>query len=176
MEDYTLTALDIAALRKADDICVHLTERHPSGLIRVIKRAEKTTKNPFAQDVEHIIAAPVEIDVFNAAPEIASGKAKCFALVSLYHSQKTPASMIVNSLRAGDVVRFVFRPDHHTNGYLARVKLHADVLCLMVWRNGKRVEHTLHASIAPENSARMCAGVPCRNSYVKENWGLGIDW
>jgi hypothetical protein len=51
----TLTKMDVAALRKGDVLCVHLTSQYPKGLVRVIKRADRNEANPFAQDQEHII-------------------------------------------------------------------------------------------------------------------------
>src|SRR4051794_13779249 len=51
---YALTALDIAALRKCDDIvCQHGKEN--GSTVRAIKRREKTEKDPFADDVCHVI-------------------------------------------------------------------------------------------------------------------------
>jgi hypothetical protein len=37
----TLTKMDVAALRKGDVLCVHLTSQYPKGLMRVIKHANR---------------------------------------------------------------------------------------------------------------------------------------
>lgn len=160
-EGYKLTKTDIAALRKGDSIAVHLTKNSPEGWVRVIKRAPlKSDKNPFPQDVEHVIPAHVTINgSWGRTPEsILTGAAKCFALVNLYHSQRTPESNIVKTLRDGDEITFRFWPDAHSNGYVAQADLHADVLYLDVRRNGKTLHWELDHGVCPNNSARMCQG------------------
>ena len=157
----TLTKMDVAALRKADTLVVHLSKEHANGLVRAIKRVERDERNPFAQDVEHIItAASVSLYHSNASDLIANGGVRCTGHVSFYHSQNTPASTIIHTLREGDEITFRFYPDAHTNGYVFDAGLHADVLYLDVRRNGKRLSWKLDISICQNNTARMCYGVP----------------
>jgi hypothetical protein len=163
-----LSKLDIAALRKADDLCVHLSQRCPKGLVRAIKRKPMLTqeRDPFATDIEHIIDAPVTLDGFCNQKLIENGTVKCFGSVGLYHSQHTPASSAIKTLRAGDEIEFAFEPDGHTNGYVAAAGLHGDVLKLIVRRKGKRVATwKLESSMCPRNSARMCDGMPKPDWY-----------
>ena len=54
-----LTKLDIAAIRSADDLCVHLSSDRT--IVRLIKRKRVSEKDPFAQDVEHILPAAVQL-------------------------------------------------------------------------------------------------------------------
>ncbi len=153
-----LTKLDITALRKADDVCVHLNLDHPAGLVRAIKRADRQ-RDPFAQNAEHHVTAESCLDGYRCREAFLAGRIKCFASVTLYRDSN--AASIFRTLRAGDAVVFRFYPDGECNGYAAAAHLHADQLYLDVYRNGKRVSTwLLDVLIAPENSARMCSGVP----------------
>ena len=53
-----LTETDIAAVRKADALCVSLMHRDGAikGNVRLIKRAHKSRKDAFPHDVEHHVA------------------------------------------------------------------------------------------------------------------------
>jgi hypothetical protein len=165
----TLTKTDIAALRKCDDICVHLGARHPEGLVRAIKRKGYGNTDPFATDIEHIVTAKVEIDTLRGRQALETGGVECFAMIGVYHSQHTGQSSILKTLRAEDELTFRFYPDAHTNGYVAMGGLHADVLYLDVRRDGKIIARwELDISICPSNSARMCRGVPNSESYARD--------
>jgi hypothetical protein len=165
----TLTKIDVAALRKCDDICVHLGARHPDGLVRAIKRKGYGNPDPFATDIEHIVTAKVEIDTLRGRQALEAGDVQCFAMIGVYHSQHTGQSSILKTLRAGDEITFRFYPDAHTNGYVAMGGLHADVLYMDVRRDGKTVARwELDISITPANSARMCRGVPNSEHYNEE--------
>lgn len=149
-----LTKLDIAAFRKADTLCVHLDAHNPEGLVRLIKRGDRN-KDPFAQDVEHIVSCEVTVPVRR---NLDTG-AKCFGYVDFYHSQLTETSCVIRTLRAGDEITFRFWPDCNSNDYVRRAGLHADAMFLDVKRQGKRVAcWKLESSICPDNSARMCQG------------------
>lgn len=170
-EPYKLTKLDISALRKADNIAVHLHDGHPEGRVRVIKRAPNATpKNPFPQEVEHVLPCPVVIDGYGcdseAMDKIKGGRARCFELIYLYPSQQTHASCVIKTLREGDEITFRFFPDAHSNGYVAEKDLHADVLYLEVRRNGKRIaKWEIESSVCADNSARMCQGLTKQSYY-----------
>jgi hypothetical protein len=158
----TLTKTDIAALRKCDSIAVHLSQHSPEGKVRAIKRAKKSERDPFAQDVEHVVTANVKINggwCDDMQDKIKKGHAACFALVNLYHEQRTPESNVIHTLREGDEITFRFYPDAHSNGYVAQANLHADVLYLDVTRKGKRFTWELDSGVCPDNSARMCHGL-----------------
>jgi hypothetical protein len=156
---YTLTKMDITALRKGDDLCVHLTP-FTGPLVRVIKRKPMFGTDPYATDIEHLIPA----DVVIARAIDTENPPKCFAMVSFYHSQFTQASTNVKSLRVGDEITFRFSPDGVSNGYTKEAGLHADALYMDVRRKGNTHAHYLMAtSICPENSARMCQGAVVRS-------------
>lgn len=152
---------DIAAIRRADDLVIHLNSKYPAGLVRLIKRKPYNAK-PFETDQEIVLeSAKVSIEGHKAHAGIESGQVQCFDSVGIYPSQNTPVSNVLKTLRAGDEVEFQFRPDYHCNGYVAAAGLHADALMLIVRRNGARhAEFELAMGICPDNSARMCRGVP----------------
>jgi hypothetical protein len=162
-----LTKTDIAALRKADQICIHLNAQFPQGRVVLIKR-KAFNAAPFETDQEYPLEnCEVRIETTRGRDALERGTAQCFELVYLYHSQNTPASSIVKSLRAGDEIAFCFHPDYHTNGYVADAGLHADTLLLRVNRANKYFTHELDNSICADNSARMCRGVPNGSDYQR---------
>ena len=159
----TLTKTDIAALRKGNDICVHLDSHNKEGLIRVIKRNRPDVRDPFARDVEHTLTATATLQ-YGWEEAFKAGQIKCFAMlgISKYHT----AYAILRTLREGDELTFRFWPDAHSNGYVAAAHLHADALYLDVRREGKtKIEWALHDSICSDNSARMCCGAPVKDNY-----------
>lgn len=146
----TLTKDDIAAIRKANDLCVHLNTNNPDGLVRLIKRKPYNAK-PFDCDQEHALPARVQMENRTVA--------QCFEMIGIYHDQGCHASNVLKTLRVGDELTFSFWPDAHSNQYVKDAGLHADVLYLDVRRDGKRVARwEIGHSIGPDNSARMCHG------------------
>lgn len=117
-----LTKNDIAAIRGANDLCIHLNARHPEGLVRLMKRKPYNAK-PFEVDQEYVLGAIVTMETGDKPEAV-----ECFSMIGLYHNQNTPASSILKSLRVGDDVKFSFYPDCHSNGYVAAADLHADAL------------------------------------------------
>lgn len=162
-----LSKTDIAAIRRADDICIHLNKRHPNGLVRLIKRKGYNAK-PFETDQEYILENEhVTMETTSGRDALERGVAECFSMSGIYHSQGSPVSSILKTLKAGDELTFSFYPDCHSQAYVAAAGLHADCLYLHVRRNGKRQTWELESSITPENSARMCRGVPASEHYAK---------
>jgi hypothetical protein len=160
-----LTKDDIAAIRAADDICIHLNSHNPKGLVRLIKRKPYNAK-PFETDQEHVLANEhVTMETMAGLDAHERGIAQCFAMAGIYHSQGSPVSSILKTLRVGDELTFSFYPDCHSQAYVAAAGLHADCLYLHVRRNGKRQTWELASSICPANSARMCRGVPKSADY-----------
>ncbi len=160
-----LTKLDIAAMRAANTLCVHLTAHNPTGLVRLIKHADRS-KDVFAQDAEHVLAdCEVNLYGFHNRTAIRDG-GKCFSLINFYHSQHTPASCIIRTLRIGDVISFQFYPDAHSNQYVKNAGLHADVLYMNVKRGDKRFTWKLDCQVCPNNSARMCHNVGVPKEYA----------
>jgi hypothetical protein len=163
-----LTKSDITAIRAADDICVHLGTRNPQGLVRLIKRKGYNAK-PFETDQEYILeSVTVTMETGLGLSALESGAAECFAMAGIYHNQRSGVSSILKTLRVGDELTFSFYPDAGTNGYVAAAGLHADSLYLHVRRASGRQTWELCDSICPNNSARMCRGVPNSESYESE--------
>jgi hypothetical protein len=161
-----LTKTDIAAIRRADDLVIHLNPRHPAGLVRLIKRKPYNAK-PFETDQEYVLeGVTVSIDGYKAKAALEAGAVQCFDSVGIYPDQNTPVSNVLKTLRAGDEIEFCFHPDYHCNGYVAAAGLHADSLILIVRRNGKRhAQWELASQVCADNSARMCRGAPNSESY-----------
>lgn len=164
MPDYVnkLTKLDIAALRHADSLVVtHAPGRH---IVDLVKNNRPSEKDPFATEIRHRLDVPTSV--------YADGKdrsdATCFAMVSLYRFGGH-AESVLKTLRVGDEISFQFYPDAHSNIAMARLRLHGDVLKLIVKRNGfSFAEFDLQTSVCPENSARMCKNVASCDWYNRE--------
>ncbi len=155
-----LTKIDVAALQKADDICVHLRPDCPEGIVRAIKRRRVTPKDPYAQDVDLRVTAAVVLEGYRAREAFERGTVRCFTSFTNYGAVTSPVNSILRTLRAGDQLVFRFYADAEGNGYSAAAHLHADALYLDVYRKGHRhATWLLDVSICAENSTRMCQGV-----------------
>jgi hypothetical protein len=163
-----LTKTDIAAIRKADQISIHLnTPAYPAGRVVLIKRKPYNAA-PFETDQEYSLEnCETRLETTRGRDALERGAASCFELVSIYHNQHTPVSSILKTLKAGDEIAFCFHPDYHTNGYVADAGLHADSLLLRVNRAGKYFTYELENQVCPDNSARMIRGVPNDASYKR---------
>lgn len=162
---YTLTKLDIAAIRKADDLVVVLAEGKPA--VTLTKKKRLNDPDPYAQDTRYSLDAPVTLDGWHRREETAT--ARCFSYVTIFHNQHTHTSSVLNTLRVGDQISFRFWPDAHSNTNMARARLHGDVLYLDVYRNGHRhAEFEIDHTNCPDNSARMCRGVKNTESWEIE--------
>ena len=162
-----LTKDDIAAIRNADDICVHLGPQNPEGLVRLIKRKPMFNAKPFETDQEHVLTAWVTMETLSGRDALERGVAQCFAMAGIYHNQSSGVSSILKTVRVGDELTFSFYPDGHCNGYVAAAGLHADILYLHVRRKGKRQTWEFDVSVCANNSARMCRGVPNSSDYER---------
>ncbi|MEH2525845.1 MULTISPECIES: hypothetical protein [unclassified Bradyrhizobium] len=161
-----LTKTDIAAIRKADDITIHLGANHAQGLVRLIKR-KGWNAQPFETDQEYILPCHVTVETTSARDALERGVASFFAMAGIYHSQRSPVSSILKTLKAGDELTFSFYPDGHTNGYVAAAGLHADILYLHVRNKAGRKTWEFDVSVCANNSARMCRGVPNGADYER---------
>lgn len=161
---YELTKLDIAAIRRADDLVVSLAEGKTQ--VTLTKKKRYNDPDPFAQDIRYTMDAPVTLDGWHRRDETKT--ARCFSYVTIFHSQHTHTSSVLNTLRAGDQISFRFWPDAHSNTNMARAMLHGDVLYLDIYRKGQRfAEFEIDHSNGPDNSARMC-----RNVKNTETWEI----
>lgn len=172
MDNYKLTKLDIAAIRNADDIVVHLSKQMARAAL--VKRIRHDEKHPFAQDAYHEIPCPIVMHGHflggQRDNDIKNGDIACFAMASIYYNQTTPLSSALKTLHVGDEIRFRFAPDYETNQYMFEAGLHGDVLFLDVYRNGKyAAQWEICDSECPENTARMCKGVPYAEHWFKRS-------
>jgi len=167
-----LTKLDIAAIRKADTLVIHLNKANPQGTVRCVKRADYTI-DPYAKDQSYSLDCDVVLrHVYGATTSVTDTDIACFGHVSIYSGQRCPVYCMLETLKEGDELTFSFYADAHSNGYIAKAGLHADVLNLLVRRplkDGKSRYYTweLNVSICPENSARMCRNVPVSRWYLE---------
>jgi hypothetical protein len=182
----SLTADDVASLRKADSITFHYFR--DAGVIRTHLRggyaAPRRTftarqqrmfpdTNSYSPDRQREINVITTMHGYadNGATgwrlsEVGSSGASNPAAFHMNHSgQFSPKWMtIANLIHAGDFLHLVWTADNNTET-LRDLDLHADELVLKIERNG-RIVHTLHVahSVAPDNSARMVQRYGSSNS------------
>ncbi len=131
----TITAQDIALMRRADDVCAH----HSDGCnyLAAIKRADHS--DPFASDkrVEIAVTGDGVDGNFSYRPEL--------------------QGLIFGFLRAGDVVRLEWYRNAGTNDYLREANLACDLLYLHVIRGRKSYRFLVDESCNQADSRyRMC--------------------
>lgn len=170
MEPYTLTKLDLAALKQADYLGVwYFGEENGRTNAQAVKRANKTEKDPFATDAVHVITAPIRVRCYENTGLFAkdNDRISARAAVSFYHGNSdtdpTSASSVVRLLRAGDGIIFEFHADALTTTGLRDAGFHGDRLCLLVWRGKERFRLVLDSCTCPDNTARMVQGVASRD-------------
>ncbi len=157
---YVLTAMDLKALRSANDISVSLGRRG-NQRVTVYKDNPKYNKDPFAErQLSYDLPATIT----------ANGKPRsCFASVSMYRNGGYGhAASAFDSLRVGDEISFHFSPDAGTNQYAANARIHIDYLYLYAVRGKQRLEFLIQVSACPENSARMCKEVPFSDFLLRD--------
>jgi hypothetical protein len=161
MDAYTLTKIDIAALRKADGLIVAFNR--PGDLrkprVEAFKRAPApSASNPYPQEGRHSIPCKVSVQYDH---EVDHGGVECWSHVNLYASQHCDGSSVLATLRAGDEIEFRFWPDAYTSDTAARAGLHGDIVNLLVHRGGRHAATFLwEVSFCPDNTARMCKHAP----------------
>ena len=95
-------------------------------------------------------------------------KGECFSYIqaALHHEG---LRTVLSSLKPGETLWPDFRPNYGTNGYAKEAGLHVDELWLVVTpKDGnlnKRRHYLVNVSVCPDNSARMCPGVPFSDSF-----------
>jgi hypothetical protein len=166
-----LTKADIAAIRNAEDIVIHLNHKSPNGTVKLVKRADRQI--PFDADKDWTLSANVIIGGYASYSDTKSmkaGEVSCFAMIGIYHEQGHHVSSILKTLRVGDELSFVFIPDWGCNGYLAKHGLHCDVLALEIRRkHGERIKthsFNLDKSTCEDNTARMIRGVAPSKAWI----------
>jgi hypothetical protein len=174
---HTLTADDVASLRKADSVTFHyfrgagVIRTHLRGGYAPDKRIFTARQQRMFPNTDSYSAdREREIPVITSMHGYTDGGVTGWRLdkdaspsdcnPSAFHmehsGQYSPTWLtIANLIHAGDVLHLVWTADNNT-GYITENGLHADELTIRVGRNGKIV-HTLRVahSITPDNSARM---------------------
>ncbi len=179
-EPYTLTKIDIAALRQANRLIVHFNQDIPERTgVRLIKENRPTERDPFAQDIEHHLPAPVTVHNRQSwSNDLPERGVRAFGHIYLYPPMRNSGDMlycndtIISLLRAGDRIRFRFDADGGNCGFIVGANLHADALYLIVERGDadkpKRLAFVLDHSVCLDNSARMVRGIPVSDQYKND--------
>lgn len=126
-----LTTEDISYLRRADDVVASHYEGR--NVLRAIKRARWTDRFDSDKTVE-IVVAGNGTDGYHAGT----------------------VNFPWHTLRKGDIVSLVWRPDAGTNEYARRAGLHVDELHIDVQRGSRSARYMVETQVTPDNSARMC--------------------
>lgn len=153
---YELTAIDIAAMRKADYIVLWYGTDGvgPHGLVHAVKRApDKSASEPFPRDATHMLEAPIRTTYDYRDPE---GSWRCVTSISLYHSQHCHASSVFRTLKVGDAIAFEFYPDGHSTDSMKEAGFHTDLLRLHVYRKGATVAVWDLKTETTNSQYRMC--------------------
>ena len=143
---YTLTALDLAALRRCDRIAVVL--RPDAGISEVGAIGE--------DEMEYLLPVPITVEGYWRTALV---DAACFALIYNYPSQKTHASSVLATLKAGDAIRLHFYPDALSTPALRASRFHGDALYVYVYRKDKlHAKFQIAHAVCNVESVRMCRG------------------
>ena len=154
---YELTKMDLAAIRQCDYMHVSLVAGESK--VRACKRKERSEKEPFAEDAQIYLDIPVtSYTRFDAT----HSQTKMGTLLYHYPAEtgRNHLASVLSLLRVGDKVGFQFYPDAHSTQNTREAGLHGDVLRLLIERGKQRLCFEVATSMCPENSARMCQGVP----------------
>lgn len=155
---FPMTKEDVFALRNADDISFHHHEG--TDTIRLRRRSHQGPHQGLFTETEQRVFYRTEYGD-ERVRVIEMGDPSNFGFTAFASTSKWDDARwvtIARTIRPGDEVSLVWRPDDHTNDYLrnARPPLHADVLDIRVVRGNKIVGAFMVAtSITPDNSARM---------------------
>ena len=146
----TLTAMDIKALRQADQIVF----RHYRGAaqIEAIKRLDN---EPFATEARYDVAvfASEVYDYSSQADAPRERQWSCFAMLhAAQHNERWRT--ICELVRTGDTVSFHWGRSNN-NGYLDDAALAFDTLSIIIRRGNKKYTIQVNESITSDNSARM---------------------
>jgi hypothetical protein len=175
-EPYALTAIDLEAIRHCDRLAVVLNVARGLSKVEAIKTGSQEraaagvshngrhalVSIPGEDDVEFSIPVPITVEgYYRELP----ASAECYALVYNYPSQKTHASSVLGTLKAGDAVRLHFYPDALSTPALRASRFHGDALYVHIYRKGR-----LHARfqiahvVSNVENVRMCRGIPDRGA------------
>lgn len=129
---YELTKLDIAALRACDTLSVQYAK--DGGTVYATKEIAKTERNPFAQDVQHYMEAPVSVRVYRGED---TTDARAWGHMRLYRGQPCESRSALATLRAGDKIAFEFAAGAHSTDAILAAGFHGDTLRIRVRRKGQ---------------------------------------
>jgi hypothetical protein len=158
-----LTAIDLAALRKADSVCFfHRKVPDASGetsYIDAIKRAKVCARDPFARDVSHVIACPYRLREYTSGDDkIPYNSEEWSGFESISSAQWSEEwKTVVSLLRVGDRLTLHWQRGAWTTESMANAspKFYGDSLSIIVERAKATLEFHVRMSVCENNSARM---------------------
>jgi len=154
--DTGLTAIELAAMRQADDLCFF--HRAGRSYIRAVKRVRPSARQPFAQDVTLEIACDTRWTDYTRqfgqcypAPEF-----DAFEMCGMY--QDGALATTVAMLRKGDALalRWIYG---NKNGHMENAGFRQDVLELHVRRGERRMVFHIADAIGPVSASLMVRSV-----------------
>jgi hypothetical protein len=130
---YTLTKMDVAAIRACDSISVRLSATDQNS-VYLTKDKQRTERDPFACDVQHYMDAPVSVRVYRSED---TTHASAWGHARLYKGQRCEARSILATLRVGDAISFEFCAGGHSTDAMVDAGIHGDFLRIVIRRKGQ---------------------------------------
>jgi hypothetical protein len=155
-----ITKVDIAAMKKASDICFRKMRGTIGSSIECNKEIERTESNPFSTRETIVLRCS---DRFHSYADTMHGKVydikreNAWDAFEMIHSPSycEEWQTICACLKAGDILSLEWIADNQS-GYLVEAGLHRDHLKLIVNRKDKqRLVFCVRESVCQNNSARM---------------------
>ena len=149
MPAQALTKIDIAALKKCDDIVFR--RRDGRDTVEAIKRKpEATASNPFPQEHIHIIEVGSYLRNYRKEP--APGDA--WTAFDMLHGRNPCAETAISAMRPGDTLQINWTAGNDTQT-MTDAGFSTDELALVILRNGKAVGCYLLAYSTQETGSRF---------------------
>lgn len=154
-----ITKVDIAAMKKASDICFRKMRGTIGSTIECNKEVKRTEANPFSTRETIILRCSDRFHSYADAMHMKIYDIKKENLWSAFEMIHSPAfceewQTICACLKAGDILSLEWIADNQS-GYLVEAGLHRDHLKLIVDRSDKRLVFSIRESVCQDNSARM---------------------
>jgi len=154
--DTGLTAIELAAMRQADDLC--FIHRGGRSYIRAVKRMRPSERQPFAQDVTLEIACDTRWTDYtrDAGQCYPVPDFDAFEMLGVYSEGALATTLAM--LRKGDrlALRWV---RGNSNGHMKDIGWRQDMLELHVTRGDRRLVFHLADSIGPSDAAHIVRSV-----------------
>lgn len=154
-----LDKIDIAALRKAEDVCFF--HREDRSYIRAIKRApQATTANPFLTEQVREIDCGTDWHDFEGSDGISREPPYFDGFAMVNNSRYADIWPTLSTLlKPGDTLTLSWRRGAWNSEVVRQAGLHGDVLYLQIHRGKHTLTFFVDHSMGPDNTARMIRNV-----------------